>query len=125
MATLIGKASCPLCGSKKARVTLSKAGLSVLTCNSCNCQLFARSDRSDELLRAQLIPESAGDAPAVAVPKASDGQPAERATAAASNERAGESPAATAPAPEPSGSPTVAAATKPKKSARSSWDVFA
>lgn len=54
-AELIGAGRCPLCASDKARVSLSKAGLPVLTCNACNMQLFARSSRSDDLVRRLLI----------------------------------------------------------------------
>jgi hypothetical protein len=36
------------------RVALSKKDLACMTCDSCNCQLFARSGRSDELLRARI-----------------------------------------------------------------------
>lgn len=60
MAELIGTGRCPIgCGSTKARYTLSAKGLPVGTCNSCNCQVFARSDRSDETLRAKIIPAAA------------------------------------------------------------------
>lgn len=53
-----------MCKSDKARLTLAKSRLSVLTCNGCNFQGFARSDKSDELLRARLIPEGSLAAPA-------------------------------------------------------------
>lgn len=46
----LGDGICPLCKGAM-RVSLSKNNLAVMTCNSCNCQLFARSGRSDELLR--------------------------------------------------------------------------
>lgn len=46
----LGDGICPLCKGAM-RVSLSKNRLAVMTCNSCNCQLFARSGRSDELLR--------------------------------------------------------------------------
>eukprot|EP01034_Spumella_vulgaris_P008093 gene8093-10298_t len=60
---------CPIgCGSKKARYTLSAKSLTVGTCNSCNCQVFARSDRSDERLRANIIPDTAPDDDAPTVP---------------------------------------------------------
>lgn len=58
----IGEARCPLCGTGGARVSLSKAGLACLTCNGCNCQLFTRSGRSDELVRA-LIAKTPASAP--------------------------------------------------------------
>jgi hypothetical protein len=60
-AETIGPATCPLCRGR-ARVSLSSKGLPVLTCNGCNIQLFARSDRSDDLVRALLLP---ADAPAL------------------------------------------------------------
>ncbi len=69
MADLIGTGRCPVgCGSEKARYTLSSKMLAVATCNACNCQVFARSDRSDEVLRANIRP-AANDVPApVAAP---------------------------------------------------------
>lgn len=57
----LGQGTCPVCRSPKARYTLSAKGLCVITCNGCNFQGFARSERSDELLR-DLIPK-AGPAP--------------------------------------------------------------
>lgn len=65
----LGTGRCPVCASSKARYTLSAKGLSVITCNACNFQGFARSERSDELLRANIIPEvppAAAPAPAAA-----------------------------------------------------------
>lgn len=59
----LGKARCPLCGST-ARVSLSKSGYAVMTCNGCNLQLFTRSPRSDELVRDLIRPEA--EAPAAA-----------------------------------------------------------
>lgn len=90
----IGRCTCPLCRSDKARLTLSKKQLPVLTCDGCNIQLFTRSDRSDALVRALLIaePEPAQDpAPAPAEPP----KPAP------------------APAPAADPQPTHAAAAKP------------
>lgn len=52
----IGPGRCPVCGSGKARYTLSKKGLICVTCDACNVQVFARSERSDELLRANIKP---------------------------------------------------------------------
>lgn len=63
----IGQARCPVCKSGGASVSLSKKNLVCLTCNACNLQIFARSGRSDELVRAYIVPASA---PAEA-PKAS------------------------------------------------------
>lgn len=58
-AELIGRCRCPLCNSDKARLTLAKSQLGVITCNACNFQGFARSDRSDELLRARVVNDPA------------------------------------------------------------------
>lgn len=56
MADVIGAARCPLCSSEKARVSVSpKTKLAYLHCNACNIQLFPRSDKSDELVRALVI----------------------------------------------------------------------
>lgn len=60
MADLIGAGRCPIgCGSEKARYTLSAKKLAVGTCNACNTQVFARSDRSDEILRRNIKTEAA------------------------------------------------------------------
>lgn len=72
----LGQGTCPVCGSPKARYTLSSKGLPVVTCNSCNFQGFARSERSDELLRAHLLPEAPAAVPAPApVPPGGDVPP--------------------------------------------------
>jgi hypothetical protein len=72
MAELIGVGRCPIgCGSTKARYTLSRKQLAVGTCNACNTQVFARSDRSDEVLRANIIKAD----PAPADPPAADPAP--------------------------------------------------
>lgn len=82
MAELIGTGRCPIgCGSTKARYTLSAKGLAVGTCNSCNAQVFARSERSDEVLRANITPThapapSADPAPTPVAPPAADPPPA-------------------------------------------------
>jgi hypothetical protein len=52
----IGVGSCPVCNNGKAKFGLTKKQLVCVTCNACNIQLFARSDRSDELLRARIKP---------------------------------------------------------------------
>lgn len=57
--TRIGLGSCPVCASPKAHYTLSKKGLVCVTCNGCNFQGFARSERSDEILRAKIKPTAA------------------------------------------------------------------
>lgn len=64
-AELIGLARCPVpnCGSDRARLTLAKNGLTVITCNACNFQGFSRSDRSDSGLRSLLVKQPAPAAP--------------------------------------------------------------
>lgn len=61
----IGACKCPVCSSKSARLRVSAKSLAYVTCNTCNSQVFARSDRSDEALRALHIPDAA---PAPAAP---------------------------------------------------------
>lgn len=63
----LGQGTCPVCRSPKARFTLSGKGLCVITCNGCNFQGFARSERSDELLR-DLIPKQVDPAPPAPAP---------------------------------------------------------
>lgn len=57
----VGFARCPLCSSPKAKVTLTKVRLTCLTCGACSCQVFARSERSDEKVRGLLVEQPAGD----------------------------------------------------------------
>jgi hypothetical protein len=57
----IGEVDCPLCRSKKAKVSVSKAGLTVMTCHRCNAQLFTRSDVSDGALRGLMRPMAVSD----------------------------------------------------------------
>lgn len=61
-AVLIGRARCPLCSSDRARLTLAKSELPVLTCNGCNLQVFARSTNSDARMRALVIEPAASPA---------------------------------------------------------------
>lgn len=56
MAEFIGQGACPVCRSPKARYSVSSKQLAVVTCNACNFQGFARSDRSDEILRQNIAP---------------------------------------------------------------------
>lgn len=53
----IGRCKCPVCQSDRAHLRVSSKGLAYVVCNSCQAQVFARSDRSDELLRAMHRPE--------------------------------------------------------------------
>lgn len=71
----IGAARCPLCASGKASLRLSARGLVYLTCNACNCQIFARSERSDERLR-DLRLASPADLPPIEPPPAPIAPPA-------------------------------------------------
>lgn len=92
---IIGSAKCPLCPSAKASVRLNKKQLAYLVCNSCNMQLFTRSDRSDEALRALVVRTDAlPAAPVAAEPE---------------------------PAPIP---PAVEAKPGPGRRSRDSWEPF-
>ena len=64
----IGLARCPLCKSPSASVSLSKKLLVCLTCNACNLQVFARSGRSDELIRAHITTHVASESVAAPSP---------------------------------------------------------
>jgi len=75
-AELIGLCKCPLCGSTKAKLTLAKSGLPVLTCNGCNTQMFARSDRSDDLMRGLILaPREPAPAPPEPAPEPDHPEP--------------------------------------------------
>lgn len=110
----IGAARCPLCGSKKASLGVSAKGLAYLTCNACNSQTFARSDRSDEALRRLHVPEpqaapfphplNATEEDRAAIKQAADDRKAE---------------AAKPPAPIPAPTPA------PQPKARPSWGLGA
>lgn len=81
----IGRGTCPVCDSDRARFSLSKKDLVCVTCDGCNIQIFARSATSDALLRRH-IKHRAEEAPAPeAVPESTPQTPPP------------------APAPEPSG----------------------
>lgn len=77
---VIGKGACPVCSSMKATFTLSKKGLVCCTCMACSCQVFARSERSDELLRKRIegapAPKPADPAPPKAKDKEKEKDPA-------------------------------------------------
>ena len=55
-ANALGRGRCPLCDNRRASLSFSVKNLACLTCNACNTQVFARSDRSDDLLRALILP---------------------------------------------------------------------
>jgi hypothetical protein len=65
----IGRAQCPVCRSPRARLRVSAKGLAYLVCDACNAQVFARSDRSDELLRAMHKPEPVPESAPAAAPQ--------------------------------------------------------
>lgn len=68
-APVLGHGRCPIgCGCKKAVYALSGKGLAFCYCNACNSQVFARSARSDELLRANIVTIEA--APDAVIPEA-------------------------------------------------------
>lgn len=54
----IGRCTCPVCKSDRARLRVSAKQLAYVVCNTCNAQVFGRSDRSDEALRALHIKEA-------------------------------------------------------------------
>ena len=65
----IGRARCPVCKSTKARLRVNAKQLAYIVCDACNCQIFARSERSDEHLRQTHVPDTeqtAATAPAPA-----------------------------------------------------------
>lgn len=71
----IGRARCPICSTDRARLRVSGKSLAYICCDTCNVQVFARSDRSDEKLRALHIKEAAPaderpPVPTVTVPSA-------------------------------------------------------
>lgn len=74
-ANRIGPGRCPVCASPKARYTLSKNGLCVVTCNACNFQGFARSERSDSLLRELIASEAPPPVPPAKDPPTGPGSP--------------------------------------------------
>lgn len=74
-ANRIGPGRCPVCASPKARYTLSKNGLCVVTCNACNFQGFARSERSDSLLRELIACEAPPPVPPAKDPPTGPGSP--------------------------------------------------
>ena len=76
---LIGQAACPVCEHPGARVSLMKTQRVSLVCNHCKCQVFARGDLSDQLMRDTIKPRQAAEpAPAPApVPAAPAPAPAQ------------------------------------------------
>lgn len=52
----IGRGRCPVCAFGRARFAVSAKQLACMTCDGCNLQIFARSDRSDDMLRKLIVP---------------------------------------------------------------------
>ena len=67
-ADTIGHGKCPLCGGR-ARVSLSKAQLAVMTMNCCKAQLFCRGDESDRLVRSLIEAAPPPEPPAAPPPE--------------------------------------------------------
>lgn len=65
-ADVIGRCKCPVCSSTRASLRLSGKSLSYVVCNACNVQVFARSDVSDEKLRALLLERDGQETPPAA-----------------------------------------------------------
>lgn len=61
----IGHVKCWLCGSDKAGVSISKAGMCVVTCNACHAQTFARGSYADAMVRQSMKPIARAVAAAV------------------------------------------------------------
>lgn len=74
-AEVIGRCTCPVCGSAKASLRLSAKQLSYVHCNTCHFQGFARSDHSDGKLRSLLIADDEPAAPIAAPPVATAAAP--------------------------------------------------
>jgi hypothetical protein len=51
---VLGPCTCPVCESERASARLSSKGLAYVVCDGCNAQVFARSGKSDEKLRARI-----------------------------------------------------------------------
>lgn len=101
----IGRARCPLCGGV-ASLRVSAKRLSYLAMDCCGAQLFTRSDASDALARALLIPGE---------PPPADPKPAKPAPA----------PAAAKPAPTPQPTPADPPAAPPAPAKRvMGWGLF-
>lgn len=86
----IGEVDCPLCRSKKAKVSVSKSNLTVMTCHRCNCQMFTRSDVSDGALRGLMRPIQAAES--TPAPEAKPATAPEKHAPAAAPEPATEKP---------------------------------
>jgi len=116
-AELIGPCRCPLCGGK-ARLTLAKSQLAVITCNGCNFQGFARSDRSDELLRGMRL---AVDAAPVATVATSPAGTSEAAAPAPVRTDPLPAPVRTGATPPTTSQPAPAKPSSAQRAARSGW----
>lgn len=121
----IGQIKCPCCASKKARVSVGANGRAYVTCSACHIQMFARSDYSDTLVRANMVPVEKVKAAEAAAPAPVEPAPGEaiapKVTAA---ERKPRAPAVEqAPKVEPEPQPAAVPDTAPAKK-KSAWDFF-
>lgn len=108
----IGRVKCPICASKRARVSVSAKGLCCVTCNACHCQIFCRSNYSDTLIRQAMTPEAEAQA-------ADDAAP--RPPVPPKGQEIAPVPAL----PEPVAAPKQEAAPEPApKAKKSDWDIY-
>lgn len=73
---VLGQCSCPVCSSDRASARLSAKGLAYVVCDACNSQVFARSGKSDQLLRDRIKAQSKPADPAPNPVPAADPTPA-------------------------------------------------
>lgn len=138
MAEAIGRMKCPICSSKRARVSVSTKGRCCITCNACHFQGFARSDYSDTLIRSVMTPEAAARVADEAAPKPPEPAPGMEIAPKLEGvkvepkaaPRKARAPAAVAPKAEPEPvAPKVepappAVVEKPAAKPRNKWDFF-
>jgi len=68
MAETIGRGPCPVCRDSGAVCKKTARGLVMVWCDACECQVFARGKRADELLRLAMIPAAAPTVPPAPAP---------------------------------------------------------
>lgn len=61
---IIGKITCPVCGTKDQELRQATTGRAYMNCDECDCQVFARSKFSDSKLRALVVAAAPTPAPA-------------------------------------------------------------
>lgn len=118
---VIGHVKCQWCGSQKASVAVSKAGLCCVTCRTCHAQSFARGAYSDAMIRQSMRPVAKAPtmpepAPGEEIaPRVESAERAPRATPAAGE---GVAAGARVAAPEP------ARPIEPAPKKRGAWDLW-